>query len=185
MIHRCPAVPTPATAWSRPPHGCSSNAATKPSASTRLPCATDIKGSFYHYFPSKSELAKAVIDLHAKAFQRQLVAPYRGTGRQAARHPGRDRRHPVGARSPIRPRRGIDRGFGDERVFALQNEEACAVLRAEAGPMLQALYQSTLPPPPSPEPDEEKKKTTRTRSTARFSEPPKRLAGVPVRPSPH
>ena len=30
------------------------------------------KGSFYHYFPSKSELAKAVIDLHAKAFQRQL-----------------------------------------------------------------------------------------------------------------
>jgi len=51
----------------------------------------------------------------------------------------------------------IDRGFGDERVFALQNEEAyrVAVLRAEAGPMLQALYQSTLPPPPSPEPDEE------------------------------
>lgn len=51
----------------------------------------------------------------------------------------------------------IDRGFGDKRVFALQNEEAyrVAVLRAEAGPMLQALYQSTLPPPPSPEPDEE------------------------------
>lgn len=36
--------------------------------------ATDIKkGSFYHYFPSKSELGKAVIDLHAKAFQRQLT----------------------------------------------------------------------------------------------------------------
>ncbi len=36
--------------------------------------ATDIKkGSFYHYFPSKSELAKAVIDLHAKAFRRQLT----------------------------------------------------------------------------------------------------------------
>ncbi|MUL49036.1 TetR/AcrR family transcriptional regulator [Mycobacterium sp. CBMA293] len=37
--------------------------------------ATDIrKGSFYHYFSSKSELAKAVIDLHAKAFQRQLAS---------------------------------------------------------------------------------------------------------------
>ncbi|TXH16489.1 MAG: TetR/AcrR family transcriptional regulator [Mycobacterium sp.] len=37
--------------------------------------ATDIKkGSFYHYFPSKSELAKAVIDVHAKAFQRQLTS---------------------------------------------------------------------------------------------------------------
>ncbi|TLH66687.1 TetR/AcrR family transcriptional regulator [Mycolicibacterium aubagnense] len=36
--------------------------------------ATDIrKGSFYHYFSSKSELGKAVIDLHAKAFQRQLA----------------------------------------------------------------------------------------------------------------
>ena len=37
--------------------------------------ATDIrKGSFYHYFSSKSELGKAVIDLHATAFQRQLTA---------------------------------------------------------------------------------------------------------------
>ena len=36
--------------------------------------ATDIrKGSFYHYFTSKSELGKAVIDLHAKVFQRQLA----------------------------------------------------------------------------------------------------------------
>jgi TetR/AcrR family transcriptional repressor of nem operon len=35
--------------------------------------AADVrKGSFYHYFPSKSELAKAVIDLHAGAFARQL-----------------------------------------------------------------------------------------------------------------
>lgn len=31
------------------------------------------KGSFYHYFSSKSELGKAVIDLHAAAFQRQLT----------------------------------------------------------------------------------------------------------------
>lgn len=35
--------------------------------------AADVrKGSFYHYFPSKSELAKAVIDLHAEAFARRL-----------------------------------------------------------------------------------------------------------------
>jgi len=30
------------------------------------------KGSFYHYFSSKSELGKAVIDLHAHAFNKQL-----------------------------------------------------------------------------------------------------------------
>ncbi|MDR3662201.1 MAG: TetR/AcrR family transcriptional regulator [Mycobacterium sp.] len=36
--------------------------------------AADIrKGSFYHYFSSKSELAKAVIDQHATVFQRQLA----------------------------------------------------------------------------------------------------------------
>lgn len=35
--------------------------------------AADVrKGSFYHYFSSKSELGKAVIDLHAEAFGRQL-----------------------------------------------------------------------------------------------------------------
>lgn len=34
-----------------------------------LCAAADVrKGSFYHYFPSKSELAKAVIDLHVEAF---------------------------------------------------------------------------------------------------------------------
>ena len=31
------------------------------------------KGSFYHYFSSKSELAKAVIDLHAQAFVARLA----------------------------------------------------------------------------------------------------------------
>lgn len=30
------------------------------------------KGSFYHFFSSKSELAKAVVDLHADAFGRRL-----------------------------------------------------------------------------------------------------------------
>jgi TetR/AcrR family transcriptional repressor of nem operon len=30
------------------------------------------KGSFYHYFSSKSDLAKAVIDLHAAVFERRL-----------------------------------------------------------------------------------------------------------------
>lgn len=30
------------------------------------------KGSFYHYFSSKSDLAKAVVDLHAQAFERRL-----------------------------------------------------------------------------------------------------------------
>lgn len=30
------------------------------------------KGSFYHFFSSKSELAKAVVDLHADAFRRHL-----------------------------------------------------------------------------------------------------------------
>jgi len=35
--------------------------------------AADVrKGSFYHYFASKSELAKAVVDRHADAFQRRL-----------------------------------------------------------------------------------------------------------------
>lgn len=35
--------------------------------------AADVrKGSFYHYFSSKSELAKAVVDLHAAAFTTQL-----------------------------------------------------------------------------------------------------------------
>jgi TetR/AcrR family transcriptional repressor of nem operon len=37
--------------------------------------AADVrKGSFYHYFSSKSALGKAVIDLHAKAFERRLSA---------------------------------------------------------------------------------------------------------------
>src|SRR4051794_39361157 len=31
------------------------------------------KGSFYHHFASKSELAKAVVDLHAEAFRRRLA----------------------------------------------------------------------------------------------------------------
>lgn len=35
--------------------------------------AADVrKGSFYHYFSSKSDLARAVIDLHADAFARHL-----------------------------------------------------------------------------------------------------------------
>jgi TetR/AcrR family transcriptional regulator, transcriptional repressor for nem operon len=35
--------------------------------------AADVrKGSFYHYFSSKSELAKAVVDLHADAFAKRL-----------------------------------------------------------------------------------------------------------------
>lgn len=35
--------------------------------------AADVrKGSFYHYFSSKSELAKAVVDLHAAAFAERL-----------------------------------------------------------------------------------------------------------------
>lgn len=35
--------------------------------------AADVrKGSFYHYFPSKSALAAAVVDLHAQAFARRL-----------------------------------------------------------------------------------------------------------------
>lgn len=41
--------------------------------------AADVrKGSFYHYFSSKSELAKAVVDLHAAVFAKQL------SGTQAA-----------------------------------------------------------------------------------------------------
>jgi RsiW-degrading membrane proteinase PrsW (M82 family) len=41
----------------------------------------------------------------------------------------------------------IDRGFGDERVFALQNEEAYGVMaaRAAAGPVLQQLSAYPLP----------------------------------------
>ncbi|SOJ55575.1 Transcriptional regulator AcuR [Mycobacterium simulans] len=37
--------------------------------------AADVrKGSFYHYFSSKAELAKAVIDLHMQAFQARLTS---------------------------------------------------------------------------------------------------------------
>jgi hypothetical protein len=41
----------------------------------------------------------------------------------------------------------IDRGFGDERVFALQNEEAYGVMaaRAAAGPALQGLSGTRFP----------------------------------------
>lgn len=36
--------------------------------------AADVrKGSFYHFFPSKAELAKAVIDLHAAEFERKFT----------------------------------------------------------------------------------------------------------------
>jgi TetR/AcrR family transcriptional repressor of nem operon len=36
--------------------------------------AADVrKGSFYHFFPSKSDVAKAVIDLHAQAFEVRLA----------------------------------------------------------------------------------------------------------------
>jgi TetR/AcrR family transcriptional repressor of nem operon len=39
-----------------------------------LCAAADVrKGSFYHYFPSKAELAKAVIDLHMLVFQTRLT----------------------------------------------------------------------------------------------------------------
>jgi TetR/AcrR family transcriptional repressor of nem operon len=46
-----------------------------------LCAAADVrKGSFYHYFPTKADLAKAVVDLHAEAFDGQL--------RQAGASPG-------------------------------------------------------------------------------------------------
>jgi TetR/AcrR family transcriptional repressor of nem operon len=36
--------------------------------------AADVrKGSFYHFFPSKSDLARAVVDLHAAEFERQFT----------------------------------------------------------------------------------------------------------------
>jgi TetR/AcrR family transcriptional repressor of nem operon len=39
-----------------------------------LCAAADVrKGSFYHYFPSKADLAKTVIDLHADAFWARLA----------------------------------------------------------------------------------------------------------------
>jgi TetR/AcrR family transcriptional regulator, transcriptional repressor for nem operon len=45
--------------------------------------AADVrKGSFYHYFSSKSELGKAVIDLHAEAFLRRLSAASAATPAQ-------------------------------------------------------------------------------------------------------
>lgn len=37
--------------------------------------AADVrKGSFYHFFPSKAELAKAVVDLHAGELERRMAA---------------------------------------------------------------------------------------------------------------
>ncbi|HEY7596718.1 MAG TPA: TetR/AcrR family transcriptional regulator [Actinophytocola sp.] len=37
--------------------------------------AADVrKGSFYHFFPSKADLAKAVVDLHAGELERRLAA---------------------------------------------------------------------------------------------------------------
>jgi TetR/AcrR family transcriptional repressor of nem operon len=36
--------------------------------------AADVRrGSFYHYFPSKADLAKAVVELHAAEFDRQMT----------------------------------------------------------------------------------------------------------------
>jgi TetR/AcrR family transcriptional regulator, transcriptional repressor for nem operon len=40
------------------------------------------KGSFYHFFSSKSELAKAVVDLHADAFRRNLAVSATATPAQ-------------------------------------------------------------------------------------------------------
>ena len=37
------------------------------------------KGSFYHYFPSKADVAKAVIDLHAEAFWMRLEDDHQAT----------------------------------------------------------------------------------------------------------
>jgi TetR/AcrR family transcriptional regulator, transcriptional repressor for nem operon len=40
-----------------------------------LCAAADVrKGSFYHFFPSKAELAKAVVDLHAGELERRMAA---------------------------------------------------------------------------------------------------------------
>lgn len=40
-----------------------------------LCAAADVrKGSFYHFFPSKADLAKAVVDLHAEELERRLTA---------------------------------------------------------------------------------------------------------------
>src|SRR5262245_10941613 len=36
------------------------------------------KGSFYHFFPSKAALAKAVVDLHAGELERRLAADPEG-----------------------------------------------------------------------------------------------------------
>ena len=48
--------------------------------------AADVrKGSFYHYFSSKSELAKAVIDLHAEVFARRLSGSSAATPAQRLR----------------------------------------------------------------------------------------------------
>ena len=42
----------------------------------------------------------------------------------------------------------IDRGFGDQRVFALQNEEAYGVMAARAAaPILQRMAGYRSPPP--------------------------------------
>ena len=57
-----------------------------------LCAAADVrKGSFYHYFVSKSELAKAVIDLHARAFAKRLDRAPTHAGGEAARGPRGDR----------------------------------------------------------------------------------------------
>ncbi|BDB42434.1 MULTISPECIES: TetR/AcrR family transcriptional regulator [Mycobacterium] len=40
------------------------------------------KGSFYHYFSSKSDVAKAVVDLHMQVFQTRLAGPPSATPAQ-------------------------------------------------------------------------------------------------------
>lgn len=69
---------------------------------TEICAAADVrKGTLYHFFPSKAEVGKAVLDWHAAAFDRHFERAARETGEIAAL---------VGAVTGVQS--GIERRFG-------------------------------------------------------------------------
>lgn len=73
--------------------------------------AADVrKGSFYHFFPAKADLAKAVIDLHAEEFERQFSRQTGADGSDGDGAPGERLYALVDA--VLRVQEGFEKHFG-------------------------------------------------------------------------